>query len=441
MRSKQYLSKITALFLSVLLMYSGTAVYASEDIMLSEHKSFSAVFYESISTEISDISYGMICYPSKGINCAAEIETEDLLELINAYKNAEGVCILAPQGYDYLAVTGERDTESPYFYIGVSSSLPKERRKWFGNVKMSMLCFGGNYGGAVMYGGYGIVESDYGKEYPPALPINFVWYKPFGEQATAIEEIASDIYTKYKDKAKPFGDYDGTKDEQYFSGCDETFETQFKLPQCFTADGCSEWAYDSLHKAAKDNLIPYNTSHNYKEPVTRSEFCALIANILNMAPVRQLDDIFANPNSYTVLREKASSINADIENVSYSDMDEIDESVRLLSAIGIVNGTGDNMFNPNEYITREQICTILQRMIKLYPNEFDTYTVSVADENFRYSDDNLISDWAKESVYSVSKYGFVNGTGHNNFSPQEYCTLEQAITIISRMAGIGHIKS
>lgn len=436
MRDKRYLSKFTALCLSTLFIYPSTAAYASEELILSEHKPFSEVFSESISTEISDISYGMICYPSEGINRAAEIETGDLLKLLNAYKNTEGVCILAPQNSDFQALTYELDTEYPYFYIGVSSPLPDERHEWIRNVRMSMLCFGGDYSGAVLYGGYGIVESDYGKEYPPALPVNFVWYKPFGEQATTITEIANSIYVKYKNKAKPFGDYDGTKDEQYFSGYDGTFETLFNLPQCFTADGCSEWAYDYLNKAAKQNLVPYNTSHNYKAPLTRIEFCTLIANMLNMVPCRQYYDMFANPNSYTVLQEKATSINTEVKNVIYTDMDEIDGSIKLLSVMGIVNGTGNNMFNPNRYITREQICTILWRIIKLYPDEFNNYTASVRDENFKYNDDNLISDWAKESIYSISKYGFMNGTEHNNFSPQEYCTLEQAITIIARMSGI-----
>ena len=53
-----------------------------------------------------------------------------------------------------------------------------------------------------------------------------------------------------------------------------------------------------------------------------------------------------------------------------------------------------------------------------------------------YNDDNMISDWARDGVYTMTKYNFMSGVGNNYFEPQEYCTLEQAITIISKVGEI-----
>ena len=306
---------------------------------------------------------------------------------------------------------------------------------------MTQLCFGGGYGGAAVYGGYGKGVSAYGEDSPfPVMPRNFIWYKPCGSEAYKVAELGSELYNKYKDKAKVLGDYEGTHDEQYFSGYDGTWETKISMTCFFTADGCSEWAYDILQKAAGNNLIPYNTSTQYTSPVTRKEFCALTANMLNMIPFRNYDDLFENPNGYTVISEKAHSVGADLKDIQYSDMDTVDESIRLLSELGIINGMGDGTFNPDGYITREQICTIFSRAFDVY-KEFDKYFSDL--ERFKeiseitvYNDDNMISDWARDGVYTMTKYKFMSGVGNNYFEPQEYCTLEQAITIILKVGEI-----
>lgn len=444
MNSKQYISKLSSLCLSTALIFSLSAAYADEEHTLSEYKTFSEVFSETINTEISDIKYGIICYPSEGINRAAELESEDLTALMNAYNSVSGMRILAPQSMYFDALTYTPKAEYPYFYIGISAALPTEHWTWHKTVKMSQLCFGGSYNGATIYGGYGIAESSYGAEYPNALPTNFVWYKPTGSATADVVKTANKIYNKYKTKAKPFGDYESTKDDQYFSGYDGTFSTLFHLPVCFTSDGCSEWAYKSLQRAAQMGVIPYDTSHNYTLPLTRREFCELTANMLNMVPYRNYNDIFKNPNSYTVLSEKAVELGVSAETVKYSDINISDDSIRLLSALGIVNGIDEDSFNPNGYITREQVCAILGRIFNVYPEFTEHYSspdiFGRRNEASTYSDDSDISAWARDYVYAMTKYGLMSGTGDNAFLPREYCTLEQAIIIILRTSDLCIIK-
>lgn len=434
MKFNHKLSKLTAICLSAALAVLCGTAYASEKSIPIKYKSFSDVFSESIDTNISDIAYGIICYPSAGVNRAAELEKDDLTTLMDAYNKSEGICVLASINEDFDSLSEIPDTQYPYFYIGVSSAMPSERYTHnSSDIKMARLCFGGSYGGASVYGGYGIVESSYGKEYQNSIPVNFVWYKPIGSNSANITEIANAIYNKYKDKAKPFGDYDGTNDDKYFSGIDAVYNTLTRLPECFSANGCSGWAYSYLHQAAEQNLIPYNTSRMYSSPLTRRECCELIANMLNTV-IGNYYDLFAYPNSYAALSEKAKALGSDLENIKYSDISDDDKSIKILSAIGIVNGTDAGTFDPNGYITREQICTVLGRVLEVYP-EFYNYISDFADNTDTiYGDDNAISPWAYDYVYSMSKYGFVNGTGNNMFSPRELCTLEQIITVILRFS-------
>ena len=77
-------------------------------------------------------------------------------------------------------------------------------------------------------------------------------------------------------------------------------------------------------------------------------------------------------------------------------------------------------------------------MLDVYP-EFKDAFKEPAQAN-AYDDDRQISDWARESVYSMTMYGMVNGVESNCFDPQGQCTAEQAIVMISRLPDLFGIK-
>lgn len=404
---------------------------------IEKNKAFKDVFTGAIDTPIEDIQYGIVCFPDSSIRRAAELEPQDIERLKDAYSEAEGECVIAPEGSYFYDYASEEASGANHFYIGLSCELPAERWTWNNNTKMLTLYFGGEYGGAAIYGGYGIVKSSYGDEYDQYVtPANFVWYKPAGESADEINAIGNEIYNKYKDKAKPLGDYEGTGDDSYFSGFDGTYSTLSKLPDCFTAEGCSLWAYDILQSQASLCRIPYTTG-DFGEPISRAGFCELLAYILNMTPYREYKDLFENPDGYTVLSEKAAAVSGTVS-VSYNDLPQLPDSVKYLSALGIVEGVGNGCFDPDGLITREQICVIFSRMLDVYP-EFKDAFKEPAQAN-AYDDDRLISDWARESVYSMTMYGMVNGVESNCFDPQGQCTAEQAIVMISRLPDVFGIK-
>ena len=94
---------------------------------------------------------------------------------------------------------------------------------------------------------------------------------------------------------------------------------------------------------------------------------------------------------------------------------------------GIVTGYDAENFGPNDSITREQICTMLYRYIL-----FEGYSIingSLDD----FTDSSLISDWAYDSVSAIKGFEIINGYDDGSFKPQGNATRAEAATMFTRL--------
>ena len=99
--------------------------------------------------------------------------------------------------------------------------------------------------------------------------------------------------------------------------------------------------------------------------------------------------------------------------------------------IGAVNGVSDTEYAPDELLQREQLAAMLCRVYK--KSEWPDWTLET-DENYtinysgvqKFADDELISDYAKPSVYFMVKYGVLSGVGDNKFAPKNSTPAEEA---------------
>ncbi len=420
------------LFFILLLLISNT-VKATE---IAQFKQFDDVFKESISSSIDDLKYGMICFPGLNTMRAATIEENDLKLLLNEYKRSIGIRLEAPYNDTKLnsfTSEGALSSSDRHFYIGVCQQLTQERWLW-NDIKMSQICFGDGQVGDVIYGGFGRKKSDYGADYPlKTMPNNFVWYRPHGESEKNISEIGEYLYQKYVGVAKPIGDYEGTKDSQLFDGYDGTWDTKFTLLDCLNTKGCSEWAEYTINLAAYNKIITYEQATEYTSPITRNEFCSLIARLLSLKPYStEYEYFYSLPYNYVHLKNKVEQLDLlpIAEKIYYNDVDDLGKEIRYISALEIMRGVGNGDFAPNQYLTREQMCTIICRI-------FDVYNVSFEEsaDNEKFNDDIAISEWARDSIYKLRRSNFINGIGDNTFDPQGLCTKEQAISVAYRLYG------
>ena len=106
--------------------------------------------------------------------------------------------------------------------------------------------------------------------------------------------------------------------------------------------------------------------------------------------------------------------------------DTNDVSVEKMAAIGVVNGTGNNQFSPNNELTREQAATMLSRLA-------DAIGKPLPKQEATFNDNGSISEWAFEAAGQMQTTGIMGGVGDNTFSPQGEYTREQSIITILRL--------
>ena len=178
----------------------------------------------------------------------------------------------------------------------------------------------------------------------------------------------------------------------------------------------SPWAIVEVDAARDAGLIPSDLDSNYQTNITREEFCHLMTQLLATRTGKSVDELLSD---------------AGIEpSEPYSDTR--DEDILAMSALGIVNGVGNNRFDPNAFITREEAAVMLARVAA----KFDGLQAN--SEPMVFTDQAQISLWAKEAVDVVSSCAYngnriMNGTGENTFSSQDTYTREQSIMTSLRL--------
>lgn len=94
---------------------------------------------------------------------------------------------------------------------------------------------------------------------------------------------------------------------------------------------------------------------------------------------------------------------------------------------GIVNGYGDGRFGPNDDITREQLAAIFARYAK-----YVGVDTSAANNLRRFTDKDLISDWAIDSIKWTVGSGLVEGKPGNKIDPLGNATRAESAAMMMR---------
>ena len=94
---------------------------------------------------------------------------------------------------------------------------------------------------------------------------------------------------------------------------------------------------------------------------------------------------------------------------------------------GIVAGYSDELFGPNDTITREQMATILYR----YAQYKGCDTTAKADLS-SYTDAAQVGSWASDAIRWANAEGLVNGTSATTLTPKGSATRAQVAVILTR---------
>ena len=162
----------------------------------------------------------------------------------------------------------------------------------------------------------------------------------------------------------------------------------------------STWAATEVNAAVSAGLVPQTLQSRYTQAATRAEFCALA-----VALYENVKGEIKGRSTFT---------------------DTNDANVQKAAFIGVVGGVGNNRFDPNARLTREQAAAMLARLAdavgKPFPKQAATFT-----------DNSEISSWALEAVGKTQAAGIMGGVGDNRFTPQDPYTREQSIVTLMRL--------
>jgi len=162
----------------------------------------------------------------------------------------------------------------------------------------------------------------------------------------------------------------------------------------------SLWAQEQVNMAIAKGLVPGHLQSNFTQAATRAEFCALAVRVYEAVKGE-----IAGRTRFT---------------------DTSDSNVEKAAFIGIVNGVGNNRFDPDAQLTREMAAVMLANLANAIGQPLPQKAPTFADNN-------EASAWALESIGRVQAAGVMSGTGDNMFSPKQPYTREQSIITVMRV--------
>jgi len=167
----------------------------------------------------------------------------------------------------------------------------------------------------------------------------------------------------------------------------------------------SIWAAANVNLAIERNLVPPLLQSRYTQAITRAEFCALVVVL------------------YENIKEEITG------REMFTDTNDI--NVEKAAYIGVVAGVGNNNFDPDAPLTREQAAVMLGRLAIALGNPLTTIASTAIDRN-------EFSSWAVEAIGQIQAAEIMGSTSTtaNVFSPRDPYTREQSIITILRLYDI-----
>ena len=167
----------------------------------------------------------------------------------------------------------------------------------------------------------------------------------------------------------------------------------------------SEWAQEEINLAIGEGIVPDSVMEDYGRDITREQFCEMIVLTQEKISGKKM--------------EKGSGYFSDTQN----------PQVLKAVTLGIVKGFEDGTFRPDEFVKREEMATMIVRMIS--GCDYFVNTNICGTQVFFDSDD--ISEWAFKPMMFVYENGIMQGIGNGFISPKTNTTCEQAIVLLYRV--------
>ncbi|WP_053955268.1 S-layer homology domain-containing protein [Inediibacterium massiliense] len=168
-----------------------------------------------------------------------------------------------------------------------------------------------------------------------------------------------------------------------------------------------EWAKEAIEEMAQKGIIS-GRSEDVFDPsasITRAEFATLITKMLGL--------------------------NIENEKVSFTDIEDTawyTPYVKTAYKNGFVRGRSETIFDPNGKITREEMTTIIGKVLIQKGKE-----KANINELERFNDKTNIASWANEKVALCVKESMIRGMPDGTFMPKQNANRAQAAVMLNQL--------
>jgi hypothetical protein len=183
--------------------------------------------------------------------------------------------------------------------------------------------------------------------------------------------------------------------------------TMQTVAMAYISDIDGHWARDSIAEFISKGIISGYSDGTFKPDafITRAELCTMAIKALNI-----------DGDSKVMFKDTKKHWAKDYISKAYYK--------------GIIKGYPDGSFKPDNYITREELASIISN---IYTNKDVKY-------NDEIKDSNNISEWAKDSVKLALGNRYMRLYEDGTFKPTDKCTRAMAITVMKNIRDKNNIK-
>ena len=172
----------------------------------------------------------------------------------------------------------------------------------------------------------------------------------------------------------------------------------------------STWAQSDVNFALNDNLLDLELLGNdYTKNISRLQFCSVVVRLAEEMTGKSITPAAAN--TFT---------------------DTSSPYVLKAYAAGITSGTSATTFSPDATLNRQQMATFLYRTLRYIEKNSDYKYTSYTSKLSNYADNAQLESWAVESMAFMNALDLIKGTSDTTLSPNNKCTIEQAIAVAER---------
>lgn len=243
---------------------------------------------------------------------------------------------------------------------------------------------------------------------PGAPVIVSIPYKPTQKELQNPEHIVVwYIDGKGNVVAVPNGRYDKTTGRVTFTTTHFSNYVVAYVQKTFKDIDSVKWAKKSIEVMASKGIISGYGDNIFSPAVniSRADYLVLLIKTLELTADfnDNFDDVIAGTYYY--------------------------EAVGIAKKLGIVEGSGNNLFNPEESITRQDMIVLTTKALKRFKGLKDANNSSVLD---KFSDKGEIAGYAVESLAVMVEEGFILGNG-DTLNPRGKTTRAEAAVLLYKI--------